>query len=79
MLPPGPWYPALWQTYRFVTDPLGYSRQVVGRYGPTIRSRALNATGVAVSSPDMVKIVFSADPDTYERCRSSRSSSAPAR
>jgi cytochrome P450 len=66
MLPPGPWYPALWQTYRFVTDPFGYSRDVIARYGNTMRTRALNAKGVAVSSPDMVKLVFAADPDTYE-------------
>jgi cytochrome P450 len=66
MLPAGTWHPAFWQTYRFVTDPVGYSREVIGRYGKTVRTRALNGVGIATADPEMIKLVFSADPDTFE-------------
>jgi cytochrome P450 len=66
MLPPGTWHPAFWQTYRFVTDPLGYSRTTIARYGKTMRARALNGFGIITSDPELIKLVFSADPDTFE-------------
>jgi cytochrome P450 len=66
MLPPGTWHPAVWQTYRFMTDPLGYSHEVEARYGKTLRARALNGVGVITSDPEMIKLVFAADPDTFE-------------
>src|SRR5580704_17661816 len=66
MLPPGTWHPAFWQTYRFVTDPLGYSRETTARYGKTLRARALNGAGIITSDPEMIKLVFAADPDTFE-------------
>lgn len=66
MLPPGTWHPAFWQTYRFVTDPLAYSRETTARYGKTLRARALNGRGIITSDPEMIKLVFAADPDTFE-------------
>jgi cytochrome P450 len=66
MLPPGPSHPAFWQTYRFITDPLAYSREMTARYGKTLRARALNGTGIITSDPEMIKLVFAADPDTFE-------------
>src|SRR6516225_6894334 len=66
MLPPGPSHPAFWQTYRFVTDPLAYSREMMARYGKTLRARALNGAGIITSDPEMIKLVFAADPDTFE-------------
>ncbi len=66
MLPPGPRSPAVWQTLRFMTQPLAYSRGLVARYGPAIRVNALNGRGVAVASPELARAVFAADPDTFE-------------
>jgi cytochrome P450 len=66
MLPPGPSHPAFWQTYRFVTDPLAYSREMMARYGKTLRARALNGAGIITSDPEMIKLVFAADPETFE-------------
>jgi cytochrome P450 family 110 len=66
MLPPGPRSPALWQTYRFITKPLEYSRAVVARYGDATRMNVLNARGVAVASAELARQVFAADPDTFE-------------
>jgi len=66
MLPPGPRTPGLWQTFRFITDPLSYSRKMIARYGDVIRVRVANGAGVAVSSPELARLVFSSDPDTFE-------------
>lgn len=66
MLPPGSRAPAFWQTYRYITRPLEYSREVIARFGPTARARTLNGRGIVVASPEMVKLVFGADPDTFE-------------
>jgi cytochrome P450 family 110 len=66
MLPPGPRTPAFWQTYRFITKPLEYSRDTITEYGEVIRVHALNGRGVVVGNPEIAKLVFAADPDTFE-------------
>jgi cytochrome P450 len=65
-LPPGPRTPALWQTARFLFDPHGYTRTLVERYGEAIRINATTGRGVAVTSAELSRAVFAADPDNFE-------------
>jgi hypothetical protein len=66
MLPPGTRAPAFWQTYRYITRPLEYSRESVAAFGDVARVRALNGRGIIVSSPELAKLVFAADPDNFD-------------
>src|SRR5512143_390618 len=66
MLPPGPRTPRIWQTFRFMLSPYSYSKKIVDKYGPVVRVAPLNGRGVAVASPEGAKIVFAADPDTFD-------------
>jgi cytochrome P450 len=65
-LPPGPRAPALWQTLRFASAPREYSLEVIARYGPVNRFRALNGKGISVCDPALAREVFAADPANFE-------------
>jgi cytochrome P450 len=65
MLPPGPRTPAFWQTFRFVTDPRGYSRRVLASHGGVTRFRALNTKGVSIQDPQVARQVFAMSPDVF--------------
>ncbi|HLK38393.1 MAG TPA: cytochrome P450 [Polyangiaceae bacterium] len=66
MLPPGPRTPALWQTYRFVTQPADYMRSMKDNYGDAVSFHSLAGRGVAVMEPELAREVFGAPPDTFE-------------
>jgi cytochrome P450 len=66
MLPPGSPAPALWQTYRFVTKPKEYMRQIQQEYGDAVRVRSLMGQGVAVFEAGLAREVFAAPPETFE-------------
>jgi cytochrome P450 len=65
-LPPGPRAPAFWQTLRFASSPREYSLEIVARYGPVSRFRALNGKGISVCDPALAREVFAADPSGFE-------------
>lgn len=66
MLPPGPSTPAIWQTLRYARDPRAYSRDVIARFGPTTRYRALNGNGVVIADPELAREVFAMSGDVFE-------------
>jgi cytochrome P450 len=66
MLPPGPRTPALWQTYRFITQPRAFTRGMVARYGEAARFKSLIGNGIGFFTADLAREVFGADPDNFE-------------
>ena len=63
-LPPGPPLAAL-QTVRYVRDPLGFYQWCARRYGDIFTFRSLEGPMVVTSSPEGIRAIFSADPDTF--------------
>jgi cytochrome P450 len=66
MLPPGPRSPAIWQTYRFITKPADYMREVRGAYGDVASFKSLMGDGVAIFEAGLAREVFAAPPETFE-------------
>jgi cytochrome P450 len=66
MLPPGSPAPSFWQTYRFITRPEEYTREIQGRYGDVVRIKTLLGNGVAVFEPGLAREVFAAPPEAFE-------------
>ena len=63
-LPPGPRLPAAVQTAGWVARPLGMLERARARYGDAFTLRILNeGAWVILSHPDMVRDVFTGDPD----------------
>ena len=63
-LPPGPRLPAAVQTAGWVARPLGMLERARARYGDAFTLRILNeGPWVVLSHPDMVRDVFTGDPD----------------
>jgi cytochrome P450 len=64
LLPPGPRAPAVAQTLRYLSDPLGLMQSCTARYGDVF-TIALAGIGdlVLVSSPEHVKTLLTAPPD----------------
>ncbi|MFN7698174.1 MAG: cytochrome P450 [Deltaproteobacteria bacterium] len=56
---------ALVQTYRLATDPYRYYPAMRARYGPEFVVPALNGPVLVVTTPDGVKDVFTAPPETF--------------
>ena len=63
-LPPGPPL-AAWQTVRYVRDPLRFYQWCARRYGDIFTFRSLEGAMVVTASPEGIRDVFSADPDTF--------------
>ncbi len=65
MLPPGPNAPALLQIGRWIVRPIELLESCHARYGDVFTLRAPGGTGtiIVVSDPDLVKGIFTADPD----------------
>lgn len=53
------------QTYRLMTDPYGYYPAMREAYGPEFVVPALNGTVLVVTTPEGVKDVFTAPPETF--------------
>ena len=64
LAPPGPTEPTIVQRIRYLRDPLGYLDTCRSRYGDVFTLRLMKPGLVLVSSPELVKIVFTADDDT---------------
>jgi cytochrome P450 family 135 len=61
-LPPGFRSPRLFQTYKFLTDPVGYAEAGRRKFGDTFAARVFPAgRAVFVSDPDSLKKLFGAD------------------
>src|SRR5690349_10402842 len=62
--PPGPDWPALWQTWHWATRPLPFLDDCAQRYGDPFTMR-LSVIGplVTVRAAELVRQVFTADPD----------------
>lgn len=66
MLPPGPRTPRLWQSLRYVVQPVPYVRELQEKYGDVFGLASLAGTGIAVLDPALAKEIFAAPPDTFE-------------
>jgi cytochrome P450 len=64
MLPPGP-RNALWQTLRYLRDPMGWIASMSKRYGDPFTVPTLVRPLVLTGSTDGVRSIFSAEPDTF--------------
>ncbi len=64
MLPPGP-RSALWQTIRYMRDPMGWIVSAGKRYPDPFTVPTLVRPMVLTSSPEGVRRIFGADPDTF--------------
>ena len=64
-LPPGLPHPSVWQTWRFVRDPLSYLGQLEARCGDIFTLRLVgNPPWVCLSRPDHLKAMYTGDADT---------------
>jgi cytochrome P450 family 135 len=79
MLPPGPRAPALWQTLRFLRDPLGFVARFQPRYGD-IFSVSFPYFGkvVFLASPKLVKAAFTASPAVVHAGEANKTVLGPA-
>ena len=65
-LPPGPRTPAVVQSWRYLRDSLGLFDECFRDYGDTFTLRlASHGARVFISSPEAVKQLYMADPETY--------------
>ena len=75
-LPPGPSAPAIVQTLRVARDFEGTMAQCIRRYGSTYTLRILGMGElVYVTDPELIKQVFTGDPDCSTPARRTRCSS----
>ncbi|MCY0986950.1 cytochrome P450 [Nannocystis sp. ILAH1] len=63
-LPPGP-RSELWQTLRYLRDPVGSILDLGRRHGDLFTLRSLGGAIVVASAPEAVRAIFSAEPDTF--------------
>jgi cytochrome P450 family 110 len=63
-LPPGP-KSALWQTLRYLRDPDGMVSSLAARYGDPFTVPTLGGPIVTTGTPEGVKAIFGADPETF--------------
>jgi cytochrome P450 len=64
MLPNGP-KNAIWQTLRYMRDPLGYIAKMVKKYGDPFTIPTVVRPLVLTASTEGVRSIFGADPDTF--------------
>jgi cytochrome P450 len=64
-LPPGP-KSALWQTLRYLRDPVGTVLDLVRRYGAPFTFPMPGRPLVVTGHPERIRSIFAADPDTFE-------------
>ncbi|MFY0538810.1 cytochrome P450 [Nannocystis pusilla] len=63
-LPPGP-RSELWQTLRYLRDPVGSILDLGRRYGDLFTLPSLGGAIVVASAPEAVRAIFSAEPDAF--------------
>lgn len=73
-LPPGPSAPAIVQTVQLLAQPLAWGRRLQQRYGDvyTIKSSVFG-TEVLIGDPEIIKQVFTGDPDVYHAGEANKS------
>jgi cytochrome P450 family 110 len=64
-LPPGP-KGTLWQTLHFLRDPRGFFAAQYRRYGDPCTLFSAQGPLVITANPELVRTMFTADPDTFE-------------
>jgi cytochrome P450 len=64
-LPPGP-RSALWQTLRYLRDPVGTVLDLLRRYGDPFTFPIPGRPLVVTGQPERIRAIFGADPDTFE-------------
>jgi cytochrome P450 family 110 len=64
-LPPGP-KGTLWQTLHFLRDPRGFFAAQFRRYGDPCTLFTAQGPLVITANPELVRTMFTADPDTFE-------------
>jgi len=64
-LPPGP-KGAIAQTLATATEPHAYDRRMAALYGDPFTTPTAHGTYVVTGQPELVKAIFTADPDTFD-------------